>query len=64
MADMERTIADQLAIMMSQQRKITEVNFSNFLASLTNQQQLPGGTTPDPFVLPQLNGKGSAKTPK
>ncbi len=65
LTDMERTIADQLALMMSQQRKVTELQFNNYLAGLTSQQQLPeGSVNTDPFVLPTLNGKGSGKTPK
>jgi len=65
LTDMERTIADQLALMMSQQRKVTELQFNNYLAGLTSQQQLPeGSVNTDPFVLPTLNGKGSGKPPK
>jgi len=56
-ADMERTIADQLSLMMSQQRRVTEVQCNRYLASLT-APALGEGSSDGPLALQtHLNGK-------
>ncbi len=63
-ADMERTVAEQLGVMMSQQRRVTEVQFNRYLATLTAPQLGEGSDTSDPLALPQIQSNGTAKRAK